>query len=153
MASSASLVLLESRLKNTRLTRSSQRPLRSSASIVLVKVGAAAEPVMAVISALCSAIALSKAGGKCSGLMQSNGGKPNGVVQVSNNGLSVIREPRRARMVGTSPCLAPAFGTAERRGFPGCPLFGFVLVEHCFRGGVALGAELGTVAAASLIRR
>ena len=30
-------------------------------------------------------------------------------------------------------------------------MFGFVLVEHCFRGGVALGAEFGAVVAAPLI--
>src|SRR5437667_8536035 len=90
MASSASLVLLASRLKNTRLTRSSRRPLRSRASIVLAKLGIAAAPVITAISALCSPMPLSKAGGKCSGRMRSNGGRPNGVVQVSKNGLSVI---------------------------------------------------------------
>src|SRR5262249_27807318 len=36
----------------------------------------------------------SKAGGKCSGRMRSKGGKPNGVLQVSKNGLSVIPAPR-----------------------------------------------------------
>ena len=37
-------MLLASRLKNTRPTRSSKRPLRSNASIVSAKLGAAAEP-------------------------------------------------------------------------------------------------------------
>src|SRR5437016_3026387 len=91
MASSSSLVLLESRLKNTRLTRSSKRPPRSNASIVLAKLGAASEPVIAVISAICSAMPRSKPGGKCSGRMRSKGGTPNGAVQVSKKGLLVIR--------------------------------------------------------------
>jgi hypothetical protein len=50
-------------IEKTRLTRSSRRPLRSKASIVLAQVGAAAASVMAAISALCSAIALRKPGG------------------------------------------------------------------------------------------
>src|SRR5438132_8285935 len=149
MASSASLVLLASRLKNTRLTRSSRRPLRSRASIVLAKLGGAAAPVIAAISALCSPMPLSKAGGKCSGRMRSNGGRPNGVVQVSKNGLSVIR-----RSLSALPRLAAALGAAEGAGFmcrPDCSPLGFVLVEHGLGGGIALGAEFGAVVAAPLV--
>jgi hypothetical protein len=77
-------------LKNTRLTRSSKRPLRSNASIVPAKLGTAAELAIAAISAICSFIPQSNAGGKCSGRIRSKGGMPNGVVQLSKNGLSVI---------------------------------------------------------------
>src|SRR5690348_11900196 len=87
----ASFVLLASRLKNTRLTRSSKRPLRSNPSIVSAKLGGAAELVIASISAICSCMPRSKAGGKCSGRMRSNGGMPNGVVQLSKNGFPVIQ--------------------------------------------------------------
>src|SRR5256885_2991898 len=87
----ALFVLLESRLKNTRLTRSSKRPLRSNASIVSAKLGGAAELVIAAISAICSCMPRSKAGGKCSGRMRSNGGMPNGVAQPSKNGFPIIQ--------------------------------------------------------------
>src|SRR5215470_15287662 len=142
MASNASLVLLESRLKKTRLTRSSKRPLRSRASIVLAKSGGSAQPAIVAISASCAAIPSSKAGGKCSGRMRSNGGRPNGVVQSSKNGFSLIR---------CSPRLAAALGVANGRSFTRCPLLGLVLVEHRFGRGIALGAELGAVVAAPLI--
>src|SRR5207253_4700008 len=42
------------------------------------------------ISAICSAMPRSKAGGKCSGRIRSKGGNSNGVSQASKNGLSVI---------------------------------------------------------------
>src|SRR5271166_2119687 len=118
MASSASLVLLESRLKKTRLTRSSKRPLRSNASMVLAKPGGSAEPVIAAISASCSPIPASKAGAKCSGLMRSNGGTPNGVVQVSKNGFSAIRLSAQEKGSGPSPTRHEAEELPEEREGP-----------------------------------
>ena len=90
IASSAGLVSLASRLEKTRLTRSSSCPLRSRASTVSAKLGGHDAPATAAISASCSAMPRSKAGGKCPGRMRSKGGMPNGVSQVSKNGLSVM---------------------------------------------------------------
>src|SRR5882672_5439977 len=117
--------------------------------MVLAKLGGAVVPVIAAISALCSVMPRSNAGGKCSGRMRSNGGRPNDVVQASKNGLSVMRHSRSAL-----PCLPPLRGAAEGAGFvycPGCSLLGFVLVEHGLSGGIALGAEFGAVVAAPLV--
>src|SRR6266566_6616619 len=90
MASSAGLVALEVRLLNTRPTRRSNAPLRSRASIVLAKSAGSGELAIAAISAACSAMPRSKAGGKCSGLIRAKGGNSNGVSQASKNGLSVM---------------------------------------------------------------
>src|SRR5579884_2144821 len=91
MASIASLVQLPSRLWNTPSTRRSNRSLRSSASIVFVKLGGSGADAIAATATRSSAMARSNAAGKCSGLMRSNGGVPNGVSQVSKNGLSLMR--------------------------------------------------------------
>jgi hypothetical protein len=88
MASSASLVSLEFRLKKTEHTRLSRRPADSMASIVLAKVGASAEPAMASKSASPSSMPRSSAAGKCSGLIRSKGGKPNALVQGEKKGLA-----------------------------------------------------------------
>src|SRR5882757_3911551 len=58
--------------------------------MVLAKSGAASDPAISAISARCAAMPRSKAGGKCWEPMRSKGGRPNGVVQVSKNGFSVI---------------------------------------------------------------
>ena len=88
----ASLVQAPVRLKNTPATRSRPRPARSSASIVLAKLGGAGSAAMASISAASAASVASKAGGKCSGETVSNGGAPNGVFQVARRGLSIATD-------------------------------------------------------------
>ena len=80
IASSSSFVSAPARLKNSLATRSSVRPLRSMASIVLAKVGGAGSAAMASISARASFSAASKAGSKCRGAMRSKGGASNGAV-------------------------------------------------------------------------
>src|SRR5438067_1597772 len=92
MASSSGLVMLEVKLLNTPPTRRSKAPLRSRASIVLAKPAGSAEPATAAISAACSAMPRSKAGGKCSGAIRAKGGNSNGVFQGAKNGLSVMRD-------------------------------------------------------------
>src|SRR5215212_7282642 len=57
-------------------TRSSMRPLRSMASMVLAKVGGDASFATRSICARCSDIACSSAGLKCSTLTWSKGGTP-----------------------------------------------------------------------------
>src|SRR3984893_11012455 len=109
MRSSAAVVALEVRLWNTRPTRRSSPPLRSRASIVLAKSAGSGEPAIAAISAACSAMPRSKAGGKCSGPIRSKGGNPNGVSQASKNGLSVIRLPTTASAPPFRPEIGPAF--------------------------------------------
>jgi len=86
----ASLAWLPAKLKNTDRTRSSSRPLRSSVSTVLAKLGTAGSPAMAATSSSCSAMAWPRAGGKCSGRMRSKGGTPKGVVQLSSRGFSRV---------------------------------------------------------------
>src|SRR5205823_8168846 len=68
---------------------------------------------MPSISAMCSAMPRSKAGGKCSGRIRSKGGSSNGVFQDSKNGLSVIC-PLPLR-----PEIRPALFEKRRRAFPG----------------------------------
>lgn len=77
------------RLRGDR-TRSSSRPLRSSASTVLAKLDAAGSPAMAATSSSCSAMAWPKAGGKRSGRMRPKGGAPKGVAQLSSGGFSRV---------------------------------------------------------------
>jgi hypothetical protein len=72
--------------KNTLETRSSARPLRSSATMVLSKLGAAGSAAMVSISARWAASARSKAGRKCSGRIASNGGRPKAPVQLASSG-------------------------------------------------------------------
>ena len=62
MASSASFVSAELRLKKTCETRSRTRPERSSASSVFSNVGASADAAMASTSASCSSMPRSNAG-------------------------------------------------------------------------------------------
>ena len=69
IAWSSSLVAAPARLKKTFATRSRLRPLRSSASIVLAKVGDSGFAAMASISARWSFSATSNAGRKCLGSM------------------------------------------------------------------------------------
>ena len=64
------------------------RPLRSSAAIVLAKLGAAVSPAIASTSAICSAIAVSKAGSKWAGRIAANGGVSAGPLQASSSGLA-----------------------------------------------------------------
>src|SRR5208283_1090503 len=61
------------------------------------------------------------------------------------------RTPPREQSARMSPCLAAAFGTAERPGLARGALFGFVLVEHGTRCGLALGAEFVAVGAAPFV--
>ena len=58
--------------------------------IVSPKLGGHGAAVILEISVSCSVIAQSKAGGKCSGRIRSNGGIPKGVSQDSKNGFSLI---------------------------------------------------------------
>ena len=64
------------------------RPLRSSAAIVLSKLGAAGSPAIASISARCARQRRSKAGRNCSGMMAAKGGRPKAPVQSASSGLS-----------------------------------------------------------------
>ena len=88
IASIASPVSAPASTKKTLETRSRSCPLRSSASMVLSKLGVAGLAAMASISVRCAAIARSKAGRKCSGLIAGSGGRPNGPVQSVSNGFS-----------------------------------------------------------------
>src|SRR5256885_9804436 len=90
MAWISALVSVPARLKNTAEARSRASPERSSASMVLAKVGAAALPAMAAISLRLVAKPRSKAGTKCSISMRSNGGIWNGVVQASRSGFFLV---------------------------------------------------------------
>src|SRR5204863_9401443 len=58
--------------------------------MVLTKSGGSPARAIAAISAACSAMPRSKAGGKCDGSIRANGGSPNGVSQSWKNGLSVM---------------------------------------------------------------
>ena len=92
IACNSSLVAAPARLKKTLATLSRLRPLRSSASIVLAKVGGAGSAATASISARAALSAASNAGGKWRGSMRSNGGASNGPVQGSRSGLPSIGE-------------------------------------------------------------
>ena len=87
-ASMASPVSAPASTKKTLETRSRSRPLFSSASMVLPKLGAAGLAAMASISARWAASARSKAGRKCSGLIAASGGRPNAPVQSVSSGFS-----------------------------------------------------------------
>ena len=82
----ASVAWEETRLKKVPVTRASARPERSSASMVLAKLGGSGSVAMAAISARFPSIAARIAGAKCSGRMRSKGGRPKGVVQGSSSG-------------------------------------------------------------------
>ena len=66
----------------------------SRASTVSAKLGGHDAPATAAISASCSPCRGQSAGGKCPGRMRSKGRMPNGVSQVSKNGLSVMSAHR-----------------------------------------------------------
>ena len=68
-------------------------PVASSAARVFSKVGGSGFCAIASTSARCSAIALSKAGRKCSSWISSNGATPNGVVHSVKNGFSPGASP------------------------------------------------------------
>src|SRR3982751_6299853 len=123
MASSASFVALEVKLLKTRPTCRSSRPLRSSASTVLAKSGASPDAAIAAISAACSAMPRSKAGGKCSGRIRSKGGSSNGVFQASKNGFSVMDCSARS----LRPEIRPALFEKRGRAFLG---FVAVVIER-----------------------
>ena len=100
IACNSSLVAAPVRLKKTPPTRSRLRPLRSSASIVLAKVGGAGFAAIASTSRRASFSAASKAARKWPGSMRSNGGASNGPVQGSRSGILVeVRIRHKAIML------------------------------------------------------
>src|SRR5712672_2088768 len=119
--SSASLLWAATSAKNAADTQDNARPERSSAPIVLAKVGVAAAAAIAATSARWRAIAVSKAGAKCSGRMAPKGGARNGVVQSARSGLSPgAGDGEEASIMGdpgVGPHLRPLAGLACRAYF------------------------------------
>ena len=72
--------------KNRLATLSRSRPLASSATMVLSKVGGAGLPAMASTSPRWAASARSKAGRKCSGCTSAKGGRPKAPVHSASSG-------------------------------------------------------------------
>src|SRR5258708_30907269 len=93
IAINASLVWAPASAWNTAETRSSARPLRSSATIVLAKLGVSRQAAMASISAIWPTMAQSNAGLKCSGRIAGNGGVSSGGVHSPSRGLLWSWEP------------------------------------------------------------
>ena len=77
------------------------------------KSGAAVSAAIAAISARCAASARSKAGGKCSGLIASSGGTPNGAVQSASSGFAAFWH-HRAESPGFAQCNGPLAATNRR---------------------------------------
>jgi hypothetical protein len=102
-------------------TRDSARPERSSAPMVLAKVGGAASAAIAATSPRWRASAASKAGPKWLGRIASNGGAPNGVFQSARRGLSPCTGGGEEASVmgdpGVGPHLRPLAGLACRAYF------------------------------------
>ncbi len=118
--SRASLLWAATSAKNAADTRDNARPERSSAPIVLAKVGVAASAAIAATSARWRASAVSKAGAKCSGRMAPKGGARNGVVQSARSGLSPGAGDGEASVMGdpgVGPHLRPLAGLACRAYF------------------------------------
>src|SRR5258708_423318 len=86
--SRASLLWAATSAKNAADTRDNARPERSSAPIVLAKVGVAASAAIAATSARWRASAVSKAGAKGWGRRAQKAGPRNGGVQSAGRGLS-----------------------------------------------------------------
>ena len=89
-ASMASPVSAPASTKKTLATRSRSRPLFSSATTVLSKLGGSGLAEIASSSARWAAKARSKAGRKWSGLIAGSGGRPKAPVQSVSSGLSGI---------------------------------------------------------------
>src|SRR5262245_26640049 len=117
MASSASV---RARRKKTLPTRLSPRPARSSASMVLAKVGFPFASAMASISAMLSANTRSNAGRKCPARMRSNGGISKGVVHGASRGFLEAVAAVRTRAPFTVFGAFGLFGVLEARA--GAPL-------------------------------
>ncbi len=85
-------VCAPTRVKNTRATRSSVRPDRSSAATVLSNVGSP-EATISSTSTSCSAIPALNAGRKCSSETAVKSGSSNGSVLGARNGLAAVMPP------------------------------------------------------------
>ena len=115
MACSCSLVFADCRFENTGLTFASSSPAFSSASIVFANVGGCGLFAIASISLRCCAMPSLIAGRKCSGLISSNGGTPNGVVHSLSSGLDLACG--RRRLLAREHDREARRGTGEARRF------------------------------------
>src|SRR5581483_1295268 len=113
MAWISSLVSVPARLKNTADMRCSWSPARSSASMVLAKVGTSGLRAMAAISRRLIANALSKAGTKWAISIRSKGGMANGVVHSASSGLPTPTCPVFLRAFAPRLLLPPVIAASS----------------------------------------